>query len=399
MKRRPDGSWRLQIMDISGKYRNFQLPKQTTKAAAQQFKSNAKRLIQCKKLGVHFDAKDVTWLSELDKALARKLVLLGVIDDARDTDKHDDKLPTIYEYIQQLIDTEQGSTVARKFRNIRDKLVSFFGKEKRLDEVTKGDAKRFAKYLTDKNTGLGLEALSTARRCIGYCRQIWIAAIDDELLTANPWKQKDLKATVKTNHDKHHYIDHPTSRRLYAVINNGDYKLRFVLMRYAGLRSPSELNALKWTDVDFAKGEITIRSPKTAHHDDRGIRRMPIFPEILDELNNAWDRAADGSVFVLPTISHHTLTKHVQRWIGTIGKELWPQLLTNFRRSAVTDKHLEGFPPHILNAWFGHSDVISKVCYRMAPEDVFTRAKEQPSQLTEEDDVTTDTQPQTQKGD
>lgn len=387
-------SMRCQVTGTDGVRRNFKFSDVTRKDTLEGYKRKLKSLVLAKKLG-DIPPQDMNWISDQDDSMKARLVTLGVIEVANSKPKRK-PLPTIAEWIEEVLKLKQDPTSKRKFRNVRDKLVTHFGTTKRINELTKADAKRFQAFLIDKENGCGLNQHSTARRYIGYCREIWYLAIDDNKLRENPFVQKDLKASVKTDKDKHHYIDGKVSRRLYAVINNDDYKLRFVLMRYAGLRSPSELNALRWKDVDFEKSELTIRSPKTEHNDDRGIRRCPIFPEVLPELNKAWDRLPFGSKseFVLPRISNHTLRRHVLRWIGAIGEEVWPQLLVNFRRSARTDKANQ-FPPHIVNAWFGHSEEVSQV-YLMDTEDARSRAREQPSTLTHE---VTDTQPQTQKGD
>ena len=43
---------------------------------------------------------------------------------------------------------------------------------------------------------------------------------------------------------------------------------------------------------------------------------------------------------------------------------LWPQLLINFRRSAVTEA-CDYLPSHVVAAYFGHSEAISYANYRM----------------------------------
>jgi hypothetical protein len=39
--------------------------------------------------------------------------------------------------------------------------------------------------------------------------------------------------------------------------------------RFAGLRIPSEALPMAWDDVDWAENRLTIRSPKTEHHEGK----------------------------------------------------------------------------------------------------------------------------------
>ena len=50
--------------------------------------------------------------------------------------------------------------------------------------------------------------------------------------------------------------------------------------RFAGIRTPSELFTLRWSDVDFDAGKITIHSPKTEHYAGGGSRIVPLFVEL-----------------------------------------------------------------------------------------------------------------------
>ena len=44
---------------------------------------------------------------------------------------------------------------------------------------------------------------------------------------------------------------------------------------------------LTWADIDFKRGRMTVRSPKTEHHDGKESRTVPIFPELRPYLEAA----------------------------------------------------------------------------------------------------------------
>jgi integrase len=61
---------------------------------------------------------------------------------------------------------------------------------------------------------------------------------------------------------------------------DAQWKLLFALSRYGGLRCPSEHLALTWGDVDWEQNRIRVTCSKTEHHEGRGERFVPIFPEL-----------------------------------------------------------------------------------------------------------------------
>jgi integrase len=58
------------------------------------------------------------------------------------------------------------------------------------------------------------------------------------------------------------------------------WQLLFALSRYRGLRCPSEYLALLWMDIDWVNNRMTVRSPKTEHHQGGDSRVTLIFPEL-----------------------------------------------------------------------------------------------------------------------
>ena len=59
------------------------------------------------------------------------------------------------------------------------------------------------------------------------------------------------------------------------------------LSRFARLRCPSEIVALRWGDVNWERGRLTVRSPKPARHD---VRVVPIAPELRPILQQLFDQ-------------------------------------------------------------------------------------------------------------
>lgn len=74
------------------------------------------------------------------------------------------------------------------------------------------------------------------------------------------------------------------------------------LSRFAGLRCPSEVAALRWGDVNWEHGRLMVRSPKTAGHEGHAVRVVPIAPELRPILQDLFDRAEVWVEAVVPRL-------------------------------------------------------------------------------------------------
>ena len=80
---------------------------------------------------------------------------------------------------------------------------------------------------------------------------------------------------------------------------DAQWRLIFALARYGGLRTPSETFALKSGHVDWERGRITVPSPKTAHHEGKQSRLIPLFPELKPHLEAVWEQTEPGAEYII----------------------------------------------------------------------------------------------------
>lgn len=373
MKRTENGSWRFEITCVDGQQRTFKLNKRISKSDARAIQDKYKRLAMNKRLGTNFCPHDQGWIAGADQKIRKQLIRIGVISKS-DFISNETRLK---EFTDGLIERLPEGTTRQKLKLAAKRLLDFLG-NRNMRDITKGDAQRFLDQLLKpkREGGYGLARNSSARRMIAYCVQIWNAAIDYELITKNPFRQKQLPRTVQANSENHIYVSIEKTKKLFYVIPRTEDRLRLLLMRIAGFRAPSELNALRWKDIDWTSNKMSVKANKTSHCNDGGRRTLPIFPEILPLLRELRDKHSNDDEFVLPRISHAALTRKVKRWISKIHETPWPKLLYNLRRSAVTDK-AECFPSHVINGWFGHTERISQEHYRMTLDSHFDQAASQ----------------------
>ena len=194
--------------------------------------------------------------------------------------------PFLESYINGRADRKPNT--ARNYEVTRQHLVSHFGPDKALRGITPGDADDFRQALIRK----GLSAATISRE-VKRARQFFKAAVRKRIIDANPFQ--DLKAGAQTNKSREHFITLETIQQVLDACPDYEWRLLVALSRYGGLRCPSEHLALRLDDVDWALGRMTVRSPKTEHHEGGASRIVPIFPELLPYLREAFEQAPIGA--------------------------------------------------------------------------------------------------------
>jgi integrase len=131
-----------------------------------------------------------------------------------------------------------------------------------------------------------------------YNRFVFKAALRKHYIARNPFA--DIKAGKQTNANRIRFIDRETIHAVLEACPNIQWQLVFAFARYGGVRIPSEITFLRWSDVNWARNRITITVPKKAHIDGQQTRVIPIFPELLPLLEKAFEEAAEGEEYVVP---------------------------------------------------------------------------------------------------
>lgn len=343
---------RVQLMSLDGTKRTVRL-QGASSSDVKEFKRRAQSIRKTLVAGFPLQDADARYITNASEKVQLELKKLGLMADAvRECAEY--QLGPFLSRVSEL----GGETSSRKKTNVATKLQRYFGQGKDIRTITALEAEEFRAALVKK---WKLCETSTVPRHIGYAHQMFQLAVKSRLISENPFAEQ--KKTVKTNREKWHYITKEETKAIWEMLETDADKLRFLLLRYLGLRAPSELNALTWECFDWEAGTVLIKAQKTKHHKDGGFRRCPFgHPDILPLLKKFYESRKGPKASVLPHISHAALTRKVQRWLGRAGLPLWHQLLTNFRRSAGTDAR-DVLPAHVAAAAFGHSDEVFRSHY------------------------------------
>jgi len=150
---------------------------------------------------------------------------------------------------------------------------------------------------------------------------------------------------------------------------------------------PSEVTALTWKDVCWERERFTVRSVKTARHDGKGSRVVPIFPELVGPFREAFEAAEPGAVYCCPQYPTGTAGQHyrkvILRALARAGVEPWEKIVGNLRATRASEL-VERFPAHVAAAWLGHSPEIARRHYLMVTQDHFQKAAQKAAQQKRE---------------
>ncbi|ASV75828.1 hypothetical protein THTE_3226 [Thermogutta terrifontis] len=209
-------------------------------------------------------------------------------------------------------------------------------------------------------------------------------ALRRELVSKNPFET--LKRPKVDASDRQVYVPAEVVERLIDATPDLEWKLLLAIVRYLGLRVPSEPFSLTWADVDWEQSRLRVPFPKTEVH-GKPYRVVPIVPPVRPHLEAVWEAAEPGQVFIFHRLRQReslnaanrgwwanvNLRQHLLRLIARIGEQPWPRLWHSLRASAETDLGAR-FPLHVVTAWMGNtSKVATKHYLRVTPQD-YTRA-------------------------
>lgn len=150
--------------------------------------------------------------------------------------------------------------------------------------------------------------------------------------------------------------------RLLDVCPTAEWRLLIVLGRYGGMRVPSEPLCLRWNDIDWKNQRIHFRQPKNEHCEGQETRSIPLFPELIEPLNDAFEQS-DGGEYVITKLrpasmrdaagnfANASLTTRFKKIIERAGLTPWPRPWTNLRASRDTEQR-EEFPSHVVDTGF-----------------------------------------------
>jgi integrase len=358
-----NGCKRVLFYDSNGKRKTVRLGKVSNRIA-QTAKFHIEGLLSATIAGHSPELETGKWLAGIDDLIYKRLVNVGLALPRHTSDK-----VTIKSFLEGYLASRTDIAVQTR-KNMRvsiNRLRLFFGDNRVLASIIEGDADDYRQWLVNEKY-----APATISKEIIFARQIFKSAARKQLIQNNPFT--DVKAGKQTNTDRIHFIDQETIRAVLDACPKTQWQLVFAFARYGGVRIPSEIKFLRWSDVNWARNRITITVPKKAHIDGHQTRVIPLFPELRPFLDKAFEEAAEGEEYVVP-LARQTgnLRTHALRIIEKAGVKVWPKPFQNLRASRENEL-MQQHPAHLVLAWIGHTAAVARDHYLKVTDADYDRA-------------------------
>ncbi len=360
----PGGRRRILFVDTDGNRKTIRLGKMS-KRQAEAVKLRIEDLAAAKLSSGTPSDETARWLSSIDSILHDKLSAVGLVEVRERI-----VCPTLREFTEGVRDAKANlkpNTIRNYDQTIR-RLVSYFGEDCKIDSISCGDADQWPeKMLKD-----GL-APATVGRDVKRARQFFRVAVRRKLIPENPFTEVPAPAQVNTS--RGYYVTREVIEKVLAACPDNEWRLIVALSRFGGLRCPSEHQALRWGDIDWENGRINVPSPKTEHLPNGAYRTIPLFAELRPLLEEAFDQAEQGSLYVINRYRgrNQNLRTQFQRILRRAGVPAWERLFHNMRASRETEL-TEDYPLHVVCSWIGNTAAIAAKHYLQVTDAHFAKA-------------------------
>ncbi len=378
----------IQWRDINKTRRGIRLAG-VSKSFATRFHALVETLSDAQRTGSGLDRHTTDFVSGLTDEFYDKLSKTDLIEPRVKAMAETDESATsvrltlgsfLADYIKRRTDVKGTTLIC--YEQVRRNLLKYFRADKRLAEITAGDAVDFGRFLNAEKL-----SRATIDRRMSRAETIFNDAVRHEYIHKNPFSgwRKPLKSFVgRTNRSRQRFISRVDIEKLVEYAPDAEWRLLLALARFGGLRTPSEPLSLKWGHVDWEHGRITVPCPKLEHIEGRETRVIPLFPELRPFLEEAFELADAGADYVISKHRPQSVRNgdgwqnaNLRKMLTTIfkraGLDVPPKAWNNMRASRATEL-AEQFPGHVAAQWLGHTEEIANAHYRQVLPEHFEKA-------------------------
>jgi integrase len=356
------GGRRLQFIGLTGKRQTVRLGRMNGKQA-DTARTRVETILADLRLRRAHDADTCRWIAELDPKLLRRLQRVGLVDGTGS------ESVTLRQLLDRFFDHLNVKPITSLgYQPTRASLLEHFGEQTGVRDITPLQADEWRRKMKAAK-----KAEATISKRVKLARQIFRQAVRWKMVAENPFAE--VRAGSQMNRSRQRFISREDSEKVLATCPDAQWRLLFALSRFGGLRCPSEHLALKWSDVDWEAGSIRVTCSKTEHHEGRGERFVPIFPELRPHLLEVFELADAGAEHVITRYRdrNSNLRTQFERIIRRAGLSPWPRLFHNLRATRQTEL-AEEYPAHVGCAWIGNTERVAQNHYLQVTDDHFKRA-------------------------
>lgn len=259
-----DKSGRRRILFVAddGSRKTIRLGKVTRKAA-ESFKGRVEALLAAQATRTSIDADTARWLADLPSGLYGRLVRVGLAKAREAAERL-----TLGTLLDRFDAAAVKDSTRAAYRQTTASLRAILGERTPLDEIEPADADRWRKTIgepvkvkaddgTERTKRL---ASATVAKRVHVARAIFKRAVRWGLIPSSPFA--DLRAGSQANPERSLYIAPATIAAVLDACPDDEWRAIVALSRFAGLRCPSEIVALRWADVDWERGRSRFDPPR-----------------------------------------------------------------------------------------------------------------------------------------
>ncbi|MDA7491193.1 site-specific integrase [Synechococcus sp. AH-707-M23] len=241
--------------------------------------------------------------------------------------------------LKERLQKDRSDQTADNWRRFLGEFVQFLG-HNQMNQVTKEDAQKFRDNLLDR------VKVSTTKTRIGCVSGLFELAVEEELLSINPFKGT-TKRLVSPKSEQLEKLFNPQSDVRILKMPQHHQEL-YWLLRFSGMRL-GEAAGLQLDDIDLDQMVIRL-----IDHPDRPLktssskRLVPIHTKLVDHLKKLKDRG------LRPFLKHYAPDR--SRWeVGTNWKLRIGSNAHSLRHHAATCMRDASFDTFVIGTVLGHS--------------------------------------------
>ena len=391
--------WRVRFMGVTGEQKTLRPGKGTTKAAAEQLGRHVDSLVASKMARGPIDRQTAIWLAEIGDTLRKKIERAGLVESAEPVEAEPlvEQKPVfeLGRFLAEYRDdglTASGERAAEltvtKWRAPMSSLLNFFGEKRDISTITHEDAHQYRKWLDERRIKKTKQnpkgqplADNTKRKHMDNAKVFFNGAKRRGLIAFNPFEHQI--SSTKPNRERDYFLNREDTERILEACPDAEWRLLVALWRLAGLRK-MEIFQLTWGDVLSDQGRMRVHATKTAHHEGKDIRYVPL-RDIREHLEDVFQLLAGGGVPAdAPIITRFSATnsnldKPFKSILHRAGLVPWPKLFQNMRASCETEWLNEGHPAHVVAAWIGHSVKVQRDSYAQITDGHYDKFNSHPT--------------------
>ena len=360
-----DGSFRVRFTNYNGQRLELRFKKGQSELA-ETARRNIEQLIQHKISKTAFTNTLATWVSEIPSALHDKLHRYELVGKRAEVENAG---ISFVDYVQKYIDDRKDTSSKNTIRNhtqCMTRIRKHFG-DTPLADVTIPAAKKFRDKLISQL------APATVSREIRRAKQYCAEAVHEKIINTNPFD--GIYSRNEDNDQRMYFVDNAKISQIMAHCPDAEWRLIIAFARYGGLRIPSEINNLKWSDINWSESRMSVPSPKNEKKRGSAYRIVPIFKELKPYLEQAFEQAQTGSEYCIGRYRepNQNLRTQFGRILRRAGVQQWPKLFVNLRSSRETELNNE-FPQHVVCKWLDNTPDVAKKHYLQITDSHFGAA-------------------------